>query len=160
MLRMSKLTDYATVVLGHLARSDGRLQTAADVAACTGLGTPTVSKLLNSLTRSGLVTSFRGAQGGYLLARSAEEISAAEVIDALEGPVAITECSTTDGSCDLEATCQVGTAWQRINAAIRRSLQDISLAELTAASAPLVPRIDLRRAPDKSDTVATLHDRR
>lgn len=146
MLRMSKLTDYATVVLGHLARNEGKVQTAADVASHTGLSTPTVSKLLTGLTRSGLVTSFRGAQGGYSLARHAGEISAAEVIDALEGPVAITECSTTDGSCDLEPTCQVGSAWQRINAAIRRSLQDISLAELTARSAPVAPLIDLRSA--------------
>jgi len=149
MLRMSKLTDYATVVLGHLARTEGRMQTAADVASQTGLGAPTVSKLLNSLTRSGLVTSFRGAQGGYRLARGAEDISAAEVIDALEGPVAITECSTAEGSCDLEPTCRVGSAWQRINAAIRLSLQDISLAELTARSAPLAPLIDLRRTAQR-----------
>ena len=146
MLRMSKLTDYATVVLGHLARSAGELQTAADVAARTGLSAPTVSKLLNGLARSGLVISHRGAQGGYVLARSAEEISAAEVIDALEGPVAITECSTLDGSCDLEPICQVGSAWQRINAAIRRSLQDISLAELTARTPTVAPMIDLRAA--------------
>jgi FeS assembly SUF system regulator len=146
MLRMSKLTDYATVVLGHLARSAGELQTAADVAARTGLSAPTVSKLLNGLARSGLVISHRGAQGGYMLARRAEEISAAEVIDALEGPVAITECSTLDGNCDLQPTCQVGGAWQRINAAIRRSLQDISLAELTARPGLAVPMIDLRGA--------------
>ena len=158
MLRMSKLTDYATVVLGHLARNEGKVQTAADVAAHTGLSTPTVSKLLTGLTRSGLVTSFRGAQGGYSLARHPGEISAAEVIDALEGPVAITECSTTDGSCDLEPTCQVGSAWQRINAAIRRSLQDISLAELTARSAPVAPLIDLRSALHGGPTVGRRND--
>ena len=122
MLRMSKLTDYATVILAHLSHSEGELQTAADVAARTGLALPTVSKLLKQLARAGLVASVRGAQGGYQLGRPAHEISAADVIDALEGPVAITACSSAEVQCELESVCGVSSAWQRINSAIRLAL--------------------------------------
>jgi FeS assembly SUF system regulator len=130
MLRMSKLTDYGTMVLAQLAAQPGRLSTAGEVASATHLGHPTVSKLLKSLVRAGLVVSERGAQGGYALARPAEEISAAEILDALEGPVAITECSATRGECDLESYCRVGAAWRRINRSIRNALCDVSLADL------------------------------
>lgn len=136
-MRISRLTDYGTVVLSHLARSEAALVSASEVAAATGIGLPTVSKLLKALNRAGLVVSTRGAQGGYRLARAANRISAAEVIDALEGPVSITECSATDSHCDLESVCNVGGAWQRINVAIRRALDDISLADLGRADAPL-----------------------
>lgn len=139
MLRMSKLTDYGTVVLAQLAANDGRLTTAAEVADATHLAQPTVSKLLKSLVRAGLVVSTRGVQGGYALARPPEAISAAEIIDALEGPVAITECSATAGVCDLSSYCRVGHAWQRINVSIRRALHEVSLADLQGSSAPLPP---------------------
>jgi FeS assembly SUF system regulator len=142
MLRMSKLTDYGTMVLAQLAANDGRLTTAAEVADATHLAQPTVSKLLKSLVRAGLVVSTRGVQGGYALARPPEAISAAEIIDALEGPVAITECSATGGACDLRSYCRVGHAWQRINVSIRRALREVSLADLQGSSGPLPP--DLR----------------
>jgi FeS assembly SUF system regulator len=149
MLRMSKLTDYGTMVLAQLAATDGRLATAGEVADATHLGQPTVSKLLKALVHAGLVVSTRGVQGGYALARPPETISAAEIIDALEGPVAITECSATAGVCDLESYCRVGQAWQRINVSIRRALQDISVAYLQGRRSPL-PTPDLKsglRAP-------------
>lgn len=130
MLRISKLTDYGTVVLARIANCDNRVCSAADVAQATGIGVPTVSKLLKLLARAGLVTSTRGANGGYRLARPAHEISAANVIDALEGPVSITECSASDSHCDFESVCSVGGSWQRINVAIRRALDDISLIDL------------------------------
>lgn len=154
MLRMSKLTDYATLVLAELARVDGAMLSSADVAARTGLTGTTVSKLLKSLTRAGLVNSQRGAQGGYLLARSPAQISAAEVIVALEGPVAITECSTEHGNCDLEAVCSVGGAWQRINVAIYRALEEISLAELLSGPDETLTYIDLRSVTTRSVNVA------
>lgn len=144
MLRMSKLTDYATMILAELARVDSGMLKSADVAARTGLAAPTVSKLLKSLTRAKLVRSHRGAHGGYVLARPPAEISAAEVIVALEGPVAITECSTDEGNCDLEDVCRVGGAWQRINLAIYRALQDISLAELIGGAGTRLSYVDLR----------------
>ena len=130
MLRISKLTDYGTVVLACLAVAPDRRQTATEVAERTRLGLPTVSKLFKSLHRAGLVTSVRGAHGGYQLARPAARISAAAIIDAIEGPVAITECSGNHSTCDIESVCRTGSAWQRINGSIRRALDDISLAQL------------------------------
>jgi FeS assembly SUF system regulator len=137
VLRISKLTDYGTVVLAHLAREPGNVCSAADVAQATGIAVPTVSKLLKSLARAELVTSRRGANGGYQLARDPRDISAASVIDALEGPVSITECSASDSHCDYEDVCNVGSAWQRINIAIRRALEDISLTDLQIANSPV-----------------------
>ena len=144
MLRMSKLTDYGTVVLACLARSDQTLHSAAQVATETRLAQPTVSKLLKALTRAGLVHSERGALGGYALAKSAAQISAADIIDALEGPVAITACSATEGQCDLEPVCQVGSAWQRINISIRAALREVTLDDLRAAAPPIA--LDLKSA--------------
>ena len=137
MLRISRLTDYGTVVLAHMAGQSGAVCSATEVANATGIAVPTVSKLLKSLARAGLVTSTRGANGGYQLARAAHEISAASVIDALEGPVSITECSAIDSHCDYESVCSVGNTWQRINVAIRRALEDINLLDLSRANRPL-----------------------
>jgi len=139
MLRMSKLTDYGTMVLAQLAAKDGGLSTAGQVAGATHLGQPTVSKLLKSLAHAGLVVSTRGVQGGYALARPADTISAAEIIDALEGPVAITECSSGTGGCNLESYCRVGSAWQRINLSIRKALEGVTLADLQQLREPLPP---------------------
>jgi FeS assembly SUF system regulator len=130
MLRISKLTDYGTLILACLAAQPLRVWTAAEVATCTRVGLPTVSKLLKKLQRTGLVTSTRGSHGGYQLALPASEISAVRILDALEGPVAITECSGQHSSCGLESQCRVGHVWQKVNGAIRRSLNDISLAQM------------------------------
>jgi FeS assembly SUF system regulator len=137
VLRISKLTDYGTVVLAELARAESGLVSAADIAGTTGLGLPTVSKLLKMLARAGLVASVRGPRGGYRLAREPERITAAAVIDALEGPVSITQCSGHGSQCDIEAVCRVGSAWQRINLAIRSALDEVSLADLLRANSPL-----------------------
>ncbi|MEN9704693.1 MAG: hypothetical protein RLZZ393_572 [Pseudomonadota bacterium] len=130
MLRISKLTDYATVILGMLAADPERQQTAAEIADHTQVAAPTVSKLLKQLQRASLVTSVRGLHGGYRLARPAREISAASILDALEGPVALTACAGEHSHCGIEGTCRVGGAWQRVNRAIRQSLQEITLADL------------------------------
>jgi FeS assembly SUF system regulator len=137
VLRISKLTDYGTVVLAHMAGESGRVCSAADVAAATGIGLPTVSKLLKSLARADLVHSTRGANGGYQLSRDPTQISAANVIDALEGPVSITECSANDSQCDFEDVCNVGGAWQRVNVAIRHALDEVSLSDLLKANSPV-----------------------
>jgi FeS assembly SUF system regulator len=134
MLRISKLTDYATVILARLAAEPGRRFTAGQIASQTHLAAPTVSKLLKQLHRRGLVNSTRGLHGGYLLARPAAEISAAQILDALEGPVALTECASSQNHCCIESSCLVGRAWQRVNLAIRRSLQEITLLELAGLS--------------------------
>lgn len=139
MLRMSKLTDYGTLVLAQLAACDGRMASAHQVADDTRLALPTVSKLLKALVRAGLAKSERGAHGGYALSRPADEISAADIITALEGPVAITQCSSAQGLCDLESSCLVGGAWQQINLSIRRALGEVSLTDLQQLNGPLQP---------------------
>jgi FeS assembly SUF system regulator len=130
MFRISRLTDYGTMLLVYLAEHEDRLCSASDVALGTHVAQPTVQKLLKVLARTGLVDSVRGAEGGYRLARRPKLINAAEILDALEGPVAITECSTIESNCELESMCQVGDAWQKINQAIRLALTDITLADL------------------------------
>lgn len=130
MLRISRLTDYGTMILVHLASRGGNVCAATDVAAGTRVALPTVQKILKLLTRAGLVVSVRGSEGGYALGRPADAISAADILDVLEGPVAITECSQAESHCELEPMCQVGGAWQRINKSIRLALDDISLADL------------------------------
>ncbi len=136
MLRISKLTDYGTVLLAHLAARQDTVCSAADVANATGIAVPTVSKLFKSLGRSGLVTSTRGSNGGYQLARAPRDISAADIIDALEGPVSITECSAIDSQCEHEDVCSVGGAWQKVNIAIRRALDDVTLSDLLRTNSP------------------------
>ena len=136
MLRMSRLTDYATVLLAALAGEPERVQTAPSLAERTHIAAPTVSKLLKELQRAGLVISTRGLHGGYQLARPAAQISAAAILDALEGPVALTECAAGHGQCDIEESCRVGRVWQRLNLAIRRALYEVSLAQLAGLDAP------------------------
>lgn len=135
MLRISRLTDYSTVLLAALAEEPQRVQTAASLAGQTRIAAPTVSKLLKQLQRAGLVVSTRGLHGGYQLARPAAQISAAAILDALEGPVALTDCSVGHGNCEIEETCRVGRVWQRLNLAIRRALYDVSLAQLAGLDA-------------------------
>jgi FeS assembly SUF system regulator len=145
MLRISKLTDYGTVILACLASRETRLWTASEVAEHTRVGLPTVSKLLKKLQRAGLVVSTRGSHGGYHLARSPTEITAAHILDALEGPFAITECSGEHSACGLESNCRVGHAWQRVNSAIRRALSEISLAQLAGLDRGVIATVPLSR---------------
>ncbi|MFI4914062.1 MAG: SUF system Fe-S cluster assembly regulator [Steroidobacterales bacterium] len=144
MLRISKLTDYATLILAQLAANPAQRLTAARLAAQTHLQVPTVSKLLKQMHRQALVESTRGLHGGYRLARPPSQISAAQILEALEGPVALTECASSENHCCIEQTCLVGRGWQRVNLAIRRSLQEVSLAELAGLSpAALTPATSL-----------------
>lgn len=139
MLRISKLTDYATVILAYLARGGAACHSAPEVSGGTGIATPTVSKILKELQKSGLVRSTRGAKGGYALARPANEISAAEIIDAVEGPVSLTECTHHPGQCELEGSCAVGSTWQRVSLAIRAALAELKLSQLSGHDAGPVP---------------------
>jgi FeS assembly SUF system regulator len=135
MLRISRLTDYATVLLATLAGEPGRVQTATALAEQTHIAAPTVSKLLKQLQRAGLVTSTRGLHGGYQLSRPASQISAAGILDALEGPMALTDCAAGHGNCEIEESCRVSRVWQRLNLAMRRALYDVSLAQLAGLDA-------------------------
>jgi FeS assembly SUF system regulator len=136
MIRMSKLTDYGIVLLTHLAR-DGQasLHSARDLAERSRLPVPTVNKLLKELSRAGVLVSHRGVNGGYSLARSPAHISIGEVIAALEGPIALTDCGThASGVCDLESQCPVSRNWQTIGRVIREALDRLSLADMASPS--------------------------
>jgi FeS assembly SUF system regulator len=131
MLRMSRITDYGIVLLVHLASASHRTtHNARELAAATRLPLPVVSKILKALTHAGLLVSQRGAKGGYGLARPAQEISAAQIITALEGPIALTECTVGPGHCEHEGSCRVRNPWQLINQAIAEALGRVTLAEL------------------------------
>ncbi|WP_164007868.1 SUF system Fe-S cluster assembly regulator [Pyxidicoccus trucidator] len=141
MLRMSKMTDYGIVLMTELARAEGDTRTTRELAARTRVPLPSASKVLKSLLQAGLVVSHRGANGGYGLARPAPELSLAELVSALEGPVALTECGvhTSGGApCELEAVCHVRGHWRLINTAIQEALGRLTLADLVAP-APRIP---------------------
>lgn len=132
MIRLGKLTDYGLVLMTHMAHSHDRsLHTARDLAVESRLPLPTVSKLLKELLRGGLLVSHRGIKGGYSLAREPREISVAEVIAALEGPVALTECSTeVSGLCELEPCCPIKNNQRIISQAVQRALGNVLLSDL------------------------------
>jgi FeS assembly SUF system regulator len=140
---MGKLTDYATVVLASLAQEPARHRAAAELAERTRLSHPTVSKVLKGLQRAGMVISSRGSHGGYRLARSPEQITAAQILDVFEGPIAITECSGASSQCGIERQCRVGGAWQRVNAAIRRALEEVTLRQLAGLDSATLRVADL-----------------
>jgi Rrf2 family protein len=98
--------------------------------------------VLKGLQRAGLVSSSRGAQGGYQLARRPEHITATQILDVFEGPIAITECSGAASRCGIERQCRVGGGWQRVNTAIRRALDDVTLHQLAGLDST-----DLRLSP-------------
>jgi len=146
MIRMSKLTDYAIVLLAHLARA-GCTLTAQELARQSRVPLPTVSKLCKELSRAGLVASHRGRHGGYALARCAEEISVAEIVEALEGPIALTDCGDPAGErCGIEAWCLAKASWDPVSRAIHVALEKLPLSSIgpyrvaAAAAAAHEPR--------------------
>ena len=144
MLRLSKLADYAVVVLIRLSEGDQAahcVQTTPGLSAGTGVPEPTVAKVLKALASAGLVSSQRGARGGYRLVRPLDAVSVADVIVAVDGPIALTAC--VEGSttyCDVASMCAVRGRWDPINAAIRDLLSAITLADMRDASVPFAFR--------------------
>jgi FeS assembly SUF system regulator len=137
VIRLSRLSDYGIVLMAQLAgRAGSAPSNAREVAAEVHLPLPVVSKVLKALARCGLLVSHRGAKGGYSLARPPEEITAAEMIAALEGPIGLTECVAHPGQCVQEASCHVREPWQRINSVVRRALSDVTLADLVTHAPP------------------------
>lgn len=131
MFRLNRLTDYAVVVLTQMAQSDQGLTSAQQLAEHSGVPLPTVAKLMNLLSRHGIVTSHRGASGGYCLSRTAEEISVAAIVEAIEGPIALTACA--EGSpdpCDVQSLCPMAGNWNEVNRAIRQALGNVSLSDM------------------------------
>ena len=141
MLRLSKLTDYAVVVLARLARADG-VQTSPGIAASIGIPEPTVAKVLKTLAAGGLVVSQRGARGGYRLMRPLSAIPVGDVIAAVDGPIALTAC--VEGSaveCESQCLCPMRGRWDPVNEAIHQALSTITLADMHEASIPRAFRI-------------------
>jgi FeS assembly SUF system regulator len=134
MLRLSKLTDYGTVIMTYMARSPAAVHTAREIADQIQVALPTVSKLLKRLAQEDLLQSYRGASGGYRLARTPTAISVAEIIRALEGPIGLTECSSSPGLCHQETVCPIRPNWQMINRAILATLERVTLAEMVQPS--------------------------
>ena len=141
MLRVTKLTDYATLVMTVLAAAPDAVLSAAELAERAGIELPTAAKVLKPLAQAGLVDGFRGANGGYRLARDARDVSLADIVEAMEGPLAMTECSIHEGQCGIEDSCNVRGNWQRVNDVIAKALRDISLHEMT--------HVDVAPSPSK-----------
>jgi FeS assembly SUF system regulator len=150
MLRVTKLTDYATLVLTVMASEPGAVHSAAGLAERARLELPTVAKLLKPLAHAGLVAGFRGANGGYRLARAPEAISLIEIVEAMEGPLGVTECSLHEGQCGRETHCGVRANWRRINDVVLDALRGVSLAQML----PMKPVANRRIALKLSNEVA------
>jgi FeS assembly SUF system regulator len=136
MLRLSKLTDYAVVVLVRLAPGD-RVQTSPGIAAATGIPEPTVAKVLKALAGRGLVASLRGARGGYRLMRPLSAIPIADVIKAIDGPITLTACVDGGNSgCEALDLCPMRGRWDPVNDAIQNALSSITLADMQEAAIP------------------------
>lgn len=149
MFKLSKLTDYAVVVMSDMARRRDAVQTVPQLADRTGVPAPTLSKLMKLMAHAGLVVSHRGASGGYELARGAEAISVAEIIAAVEGPIALTACvDGSDQACGAESLCPMRGNWERVNRAVRGALEGVSLADMSAVPdfpAPARPQAAAQR---------------
>ena len=137
MIRLSKLADYGIVIMTHLARPGGAQASAQEIAQATRIPQPMAQKILKVLARGGLLRSQRGVKGGYELARAARLVNVAQIIEALDGPIAITDCvDGAPGDCLIESLCPARTNWVRINSAIRDALEDVTLAEMAEARRP------------------------
>ena len=131
MFRLNRLTDYAVVVMTQMAHDRQEVRTAPQIAQLIGIPQPTVAKLLSALARGGLVVSQRGATGGYTLSRPAAEIPVAAIIQALEGPIALTACvQGSDEHCEVASICPMQGNWNKVNLAIRTALEQVTLADM------------------------------
>ena len=129
MLRITRLTDYGFILLAKMCEDESSLLNAKDMSEELDIPLPTVSKVLKLLVQGDLLESQQGSQGGYHLSKPAKEISAAKIIEVLEGPVSMTACCVTDG-CDRN--CAVSNSWQKVNAVIVNELKSVSLADMVA----------------------------
>ena len=132
MIKLNKMTDYAIVCLGMLARNPGNSMSATELSKETGLTLSTVQKLLKLLViKSELIIAQRGSQGGYILNKKSSDISVVQIIEALDGPISITACvDSSDNFCEVSNICFLGGKWNKVNEVIRNSLNDISLDDL------------------------------
>jgi FeS assembly SUF system regulator len=158
VLRITRISDYAIVVLGEVARGAPEVFTARASAEQTGLPLPVVKKILKSLGRAGLVESQRGTAGGYRLGRPATQIALADIIDAIEGPFALTECgqspSETESLCEYVGHCGVHANWSRVNGIVRRALASVTLADMIGPGERELVSLRLRRVSSADKLLA------
>lgn len=141
-MRLSRLADYAIMLMTHVAQYPDDSHAAAESAAATRLPAPTVARVMARLCRGGLLTSERGVKGGYRLARPAAQVSVGTIVSLFDGPVQLTRCAQSGGQpCGVEALCPSRTGLQRLNLAVRKALDDVSLAALAEPG----PAVALRR---------------
>lgn len=156
MIRVSRMADYGVVTLTFLARQPQGYFSSSRIAERTGVPLPTVCKLLKTLVKSGVVVSRRGSSGGYGLARPADQISVADLVVALDGPIALADClqDTNTSVCGLEGFCTVRGPWQKVSEAIRVALEEVTLASI-AGSFP-GDELNLRADRQEKPSVATI----
>ena len=130
MLRITKMTDYAVLILANLALYDNKMLTAKEIASETHISLPTTQKILKKLNRKNLVISKQGASGGYSLDPETKKLSVATLLEKLDGDLSITQCSSNDDQCEVEDFCNIGNAWQMINQRVQWALNDITLGDL------------------------------
>ena len=137
MLRLNRLTDYAIVAMSKMSHRSDDVRTTTQISLETAVPIPTIAKLLNALAKGGLVNSHRGASGGYTLSRPADEITAADIIQAVEGPISLTACvDGSDEECGIQHDCPMSGNWNTVNQAIHKALKEVTLAELGAPHTP------------------------
>lgn len=151
MLRISKLADYGTIILTAMAGAPEWTFSAAELGLRTRLPVPSVSKILKILLRQGIVVSLRGANGGYKLARSPAEISTVQILNALDGPLGVTECSASPGLCKREAHCGARAHWHMINRVVLQALEQITLQHMID---PGRPKLDVLRPAQRAARAA------
>ena len=141
MLKLTKKAEYGLIALRHLAEMPGG-SSAKDIAVNYGIPLPLLSKILQKLAREGLLASEQGTRGGYRLARDPHEISALEVIRAIDGPIILTHCFTEHTECDQSGRCPVREPLRKVHEGILQLLENISISDLTQDGMP-VPAIPL-----------------
>src|ERR1700726_1413228 len=140
MLKLSKKADYALIAVRHLANNGAaRSQSAADIAEAYGISAPLLQKVLQRLAKHDVVTARHGSSGGYQLARHPKDISALEVISAVDGPLMITSCVTSHGACDQSDRCTVREPLRKVNESILQVLRAVSISQMTEDS----PEVEL-----------------
>lgn len=136
MIKLSRFTDYAVVILAEMVKAGDVRLAASDLAARSNLPEPTVAKILKSLTRGGVLSSMRGVNGGYGLTRAADKITVADIITAMDGPISLTDCADVKSSCALEGQCSMHGRWGKVNMAVRTALEGVTLADLMQTPTP------------------------
>ena len=148
MIKLTKLADYAVVLMSTMSERPEKVHAAGDVARGTHIPGPTAAKILGAMARAGLLTSHRGLKGGFSLAIPPQEITVADVIRAVDGPIALTDCvEHGTGDCDILDSCRVRGYWHKINGAVTAALESMTLAEI---SAPMPAYLTEHRMAEKS----------